>query len=485
MSEVSVNPRRWLILAVVGLAQLMVVLDATIVNIALPSAQIDLGFADDVRQWVISAYAIAFGALLLLGGRLGDEFGRRRLFVVGLIGFAVASALGGLAQSFELLIAARVLQGVFGALLAPAALSIVATTFTDPAERGKAFGVFSAVSGVGAGIGLLLGGVLTDLLSWRWCLLVNLAFALPAALGARMIARDEARSKSAKLDIPGALSVSLGLFLIVFGVSNAEQDGWSSPVTLSTLIGGLALLVLFVLIERKGSQPLLPLRVITDRARAGAYFAVAMLGVTIFGASLFLTFYLQQNLGYTPMRSGLAFMPMNLTILVVSGLTATKLLPRFGPRPLITAGLLLAGLASVIFAQMNADSGYAAVVLPGLIVAGVGAGLLFPTSFAVGTQGVDRHDAGVASATVNTAQQLGGSIGIALLSTIFADAVHASLVADPIQNPVLAAIDGYERMFWWAAGISLVSAVVAALLVRSPKPDVQQEKQNDVIQVHV
>ncbi|MFD0430215.1 MFS transporter [Streptomyces zhihengii] len=301
--------RKWLVLAVVGVAQLMVVLDATIVNIALPSAQADLGFSVDDRQWVVSSYAIAFGALLLLGGRLGDLFGRRRLFAVGLIGFALASALGGAAQNFETLIVARVGQGVFGAVLAPAALATVAVTFTEPAERNKAFGVFSAIAGVGAGAGLLLGGVLTDLVSWRWCLYVNIVFACVALLGVRAIRKDETSNARKVLDLPGALTATAGLFALVLGVSRAETEGWGSTTTLALLLLGGVLLAAFVMIERRSDHALLPLRLLADRSRAGACFAIAALGVTMFGVFLFLTFYLQQNLDYSPLKSGFAFMP--------------------------------------------------------------------------------------------------------------------------------------------------------------------------------
>src|SRR5688500_4832648 len=251
--------RRWLILAVIGIAQLMVVLDVTIVNIALPSAQQDLGFSDDERQWVITAYALAFGSLLLLGGRIADLFGRKWTFIAGLVGFAGASALGGAAQSFELLVAARALQGVFGAMLAPAALSLLTTTFTDPAERGKAFGIFAAIAGMGGAIGLLLGGSLTELLDWRWCLYVSIAFAGPAAVGgARRVQLAPAPARP-RLAVPGTLAASSGLFALVFGLARAESDGWGAPVTVGFLAVSAALLVAFVALERRAAHPLLPL----------------------------------------------------------------------------------------------------------------------------------------------------------------------------------------------------------------------------------
>lgn len=462
---------KWLVLAVVGVAQLMVVLDATIVNIALPSAQQDLGFSLDDRQWVVSSYAIAFGALLLLGGRLGDLFGRTKLFGVGLVGFAAASAVGGLAQNFETLIAARVGQGVFGAVLAPAALATVATTFTTPEDRNKAFGIFSAIAGVGAGVGLLLGGVLTDLLSWRWCLLVNIAFAVLALTGIRTLPKDRSTTGQRRvLDMPGAITATAGLFALVLGVSRAETNGWGSVSTIVLLVVGAALLVAFVLVERRSSHPLLPLRVLTDRTRAGSYFAIAMLGVTIFGVFLFLTFFMQQNLGYSPLKSGLAFMPLNLTIVTVSGITAGVLLAKVAPKLLISSGLAFAALGSALLAQLDTSSGYAGGLLPGLIVCGIGAGILFPTTFTAGTAGVDWRDAGAASAMVNTAQQVGGSVGIALLSTFFADALTNAFEDNPRIGEAAATIEGYTTVFWWAAAISTASAVIALLLVKGTKP---------------
>jgi EmrB/QacA subfamily drug resistance transporter len=465
----DVSVRKWLALAVVGIAQLMVVLDATIVNIALPSAESDLGFSVEDRQWVVSSYAIAFGALLLLGGRLGDLFGRRRLFTIGLVGFAVASAIGGLAQNYETLIAARIGQGVFGAALAPAALATVAVTFTGPEERNKAFGIFSAISGVGAGVGLLLGGVLTDTLSWRWCLLVNIVFAAVALTGLKTLPAGNERDAGRRvLDLPGALTATLGLFLLVFGVSRAESNGWGSVTTVALLVGGVALLAVFVLVEKRSTHPLLPLRVITNRARAGSYVGIAMLAVSIYGVFLFLTFFLQQNLGYSPLRSGLAFMPLNIVIFIVSAFTAGSLLARVGPRILLSSGLAFAALGALLLAQLDTGSGYAGGVLPGLMVTGIGAGIIFPTAFAAGTAGVDWRDAGSASAMVNTANQVGGSIGIALLSTFFADAIADAATRNPSIGEAAASIEGYTAVFWWAAGISIVSALVVLALVKNP-----------------
>ena len=338
------HDRRWMILFVIGIAQLLVVLDVTIVNIALPSAQQDLGFSDDQRQWIITAYALAFGSLLLLGGRIADLFGRKWTFIAGLIGFAGASALGGAAQSFELLVGARALQGVFAAMLAPAALSLLATTFTEPRERAKAFGIYGAIAGAGGAFGLLLGGFLTEVLDWRWCLYVSILFAVPAAIGGLRLLHHVPAQSRPRLDIPGTLLASSGLFALVFGMSRAESEGWTDPVTLAFLGASAVLLVGFVLLQRRVANPLLPLRVVTDRNRGGSYIAIATAGAGIFGVFLFLTFYLQNTMGMTALETGLAFLPMNVAIIFTATLVNTKLLARTGPRPLIPTGMLVAAL---------------------------------------------------------------------------------------------------------------------------------------------
>src|SRR5215218_10034993 len=300
-NHMNSNPhhaRRWAILVLLGIAQLMVVLDETIVNIALPSAQKALHFSDDDRQWIVTAYALAFGSLLLIGGRIGDLFGRKRVFIAGLLGFAVASAIGGAAQSFEVLVAARALQGAFGALLAPSALSLLTTTFTSADERGKAFGIYGAIAAGGGAVGLLLGGVLTEYLSWRWSLYVNLAFAIPAAIGALALLHNQAHAATARIDLPGTLTASGGLFALVYGFSNAETHSWGAASTIAFLAAGVALLAAFVAIQRRAEHPLLPLRVVLDRNRGGSYLAVGIVGAGMFGVFLFLTYYLQQTLGF-------------------------------------------------------------------------------------------------------------------------------------------------------------------------------------------
>src|SRR5450631_1811254 len=332
--------RRWMVLAVVAIAQLMVVLDSTIVNIALPSAQQALGFANSDRQWVVTAYALAFGSLLLVGGRLGDMYSRKWVFITGLIGFAVASAIGGAAVSFVMLVAARALQGAFGAILAPAALGTLVSTFRDPRERRRAFAVFGSVA-VGGAVGLILGGVLTQYLSWRYTLFVNLIFAAIAVAGALAYIRSSRPATPPRMDWPGAVLACAGLFLIVFGFSRAETAGWTARLTLGSLVLGAVLLTAFAVAEQRSSHPLLPLRVILDRTRGGSYVAVGITGIAIFGIFLFLTYYMQQVKGYSPLTTGLLFLPLTAGILVASTLYSVVLLPRVGPRALITAGMLL------------------------------------------------------------------------------------------------------------------------------------------------
>ncbi len=472
MPEAHVNPhhaRRWLILLVIAVAQLMVVLDATVVNIALPSAQKALAFTNDQRQWIVTAYALAFGSLLLLGGRLGDLFGRKRTLMIGLLGFAGASALGGFAQSFDVLVAARALQGAFGALLAPAALSILTTTFLDPGERAKAFGAFSAVAVAGAALGLILGGVLTEYLSWRWCLYVNLVIAIPATFATMALLHNEVPEHRPRIDVPGTVTASAGLFAIVYGLANAQTHSWTAPLTVGMLAAGALLLVGFVAIESRISHPLLPLHVAVDRDRGGSFLAMFLSGAGMFGVFLFLTYYMQQTLGFSPVKTGLAFLPMTATIVLSATLGSTKLLPRFGPRPLIVGGMLVASAGMLSMTGIGVGTAYVTHVLPGLLVMGGGLGLVFSSAMATATFGVDAGDAGVASAMVNTMQQIGGSIGTALLSTLAASAVTselAGLAGRPTAvDAARAAVHGYTTAFWWAAGFYAAGAVVCAALL--------------------
>ncbi|HEY3464109.1 MAG TPA: MFS transporter [Amycolatopsis sp.] len=467
------HARRWLILVMIGIAQLMVVLDATVVNIALPSAQADLGFSNDARQWVVTAYALAFGSLLLLGGRLADLFGRKNALLVGLAGFAAVSALGGFATNIEMLLIARAAQGVFGALLAPATLSLLTTTFTDPKERGRAFGVFGAIGGGGAAIGLLLGGVLTEYLDWRWCMFVNIIFAVVAFAGSSVLLRNEkSEGPRPKLDLPGTITASAGLFALVYGFANAESDSWSSVSVWGFLGAGVVLLGVFVWLQQRVSHPLLPLRVLLDRNRGGSYLAMFLLAIGMFAIFLFLTFYVQQNLHFTPIESGVGFLPMVATLMLAATTATSVLLPRFGPRPLVPTGMAIAAVGLFWLSGIGLESTYASGVLGPLLVMGFGIGLAMAPAMSVATFGVEAHDAGVASAAVNTMQQVGGSIGTALLSTLAGNAATAYL-ANKVPTPQLAAeasIESYTTAFTWAAVIFLAGAVLSGLLLRPGVP---------------
>jgi EmrB/QacA subfamily drug resistance transporter len=471
------DQRRWLILGVIALAQLMVVLDVTIVNIALPSAQQSLHFSTVDRQWVVTAYALAFGSLLLLGGRLADLFGRKVTFLTGLIGFAAASAVGGAATSFGMLVAARAFQGVCGAFLAPSALSILTTTFTDARERGKAFGVYGAIAGAGGAVGLLLGGVLTEYLSWRWCLYVNLVFAAIAAVGAATLLRRQRPTGRPRLDIPGVLTVSGGMFCIVFGFSNAATHSWHAPSTWGFLAVGAVLLAVFAVWETRAPAPLLPLRVVLDRNRGGAYLSILIAGSGMFGLFLFVTYYLQTTLHYSPVVTGAAFLPMVAMIMVSANLATIVLMPRVGPRPLVVAGMLIAAAGMAWLTRIGLHSSYTASVLGPLMTIGAGLGQVIAPSINTGTFGVAPADAGVASASVNTGQQLGGSVGTALLNTVAASATASYIAAHlsprtlthggPSHELIgLALVHGYSTAMSVSAGIFAGGAVVAGLLLR-------------------
>jgi EmrB/QacA subfamily drug resistance transporter len=363
---------RWAILALLSVAQLMVVLDATIVTVALPSAQRALHFSPNSRQWVVTAYALAFGSLLLLGGKLGDLFGRKWAMIGGLVGFAAASAVGGLAHSFSVLIAARALQGVFGALLAPSALSLLTVTFAGTEDWNKAFGIFGAVAGGGGAVGLLLGGVLTQLLSWRWCLYVNVAIAVPTTLVGLRLLVNHSDPDRAPIDIPGALTWSLGLFALVFGFSNAETHGWGATATVVALIASPVLLTAFVILERRVAHPLMPLHIVWDRARGGALISLSLTGAGVFAVFLFLTYFLQQNLGFKPLKTGLAFLPTSAVLIITSTFVQSRVIQRTGVKPLVLFGMVL-GLASMLlFTQLTPTSSYGTGVLPGLLVFGLG-----------------------------------------------------------------------------------------------------------------
>jgi EmrB/QacA subfamily drug resistance transporter len=470
------DPRRWWGLVVIALAQLMVVLDATIVNIALPSAQRDLGMSDGNRQWVITAYTLAFGGLLLLGGRIADLVGRKRTFVIGLVGFAAASALGGAATGSGMLFAARALQGVFAALLAPSALSLLTTTFTDPKERGKAFGIYGALAGSGSAIGFIVGGLLTEYLNWRWCLYVNVPIAVAAVIGALVLLHDRPGHAGARLDVPGVLLGCGGLVAIVYGFSEAQPRGWSDPLVLTLIVGGVVLLAAFVWWQSRARTPLLPLHIVKDRNRAGCFLTMGLAVIGMFGLFLFMTYYLQVVLAYSPVRTGLAFLPMTAAIIVGSTQISARLMNHVAPRMLMAPGMVLAAGGMLILTRMTVHSSYTTEILPALLLMGLGMGLTFMPVFSTATAGVAPQDSGVTSATVNTAQQVGGSIGTALLNTIATTSSTAYVgahLAGSSQKALIVkegVVHGYTVAIWWAVGIMLLAGLVAALMVTTKPP---------------
>jgi EmrB/QacA subfamily drug resistance transporter len=456
------HERRWLILAVLGMAQLMVVLDATIVNIALPTAQHALGFSDADRQWIVTGYALSFGSLLLLGGRLSDIFGRKRALLIGLAGFAGA---------FAMLLFARVLQGSFGALLAPAALAMLTTTFTDPAERGRAFGIYGAIAGGGGAVGLLLGGVLTSYASWRWTLFVNLAIGAVAIAGAALLLSNSRAAKRPHLDLPGVITATLGLFALVYGFSHAETTSWGDPYTVASLVASVVLLSIFVVIERRVSEPLLPLRIVVDRNRGGAFVAMFAAGAAMFGTFLFLTYYMQGTLNYSPVVTGLAYLPMIAGLITSAQIATNVVLPRFGPKLMVPGGMVLGAVAMALLTRTGLASSYLTTILPALVILGLGFGLIMAPSMSVATVGLTT-DAGIASAMVNTTQQVGGSVGTSLLNTLGASATTAYALANHgtatsvATLQAQATVHGYHVVFTYAATFLVMGALIAGLLLR-------------------
>lgn len=475
------DPGRWKALVFIALAQLMVVLDATIVNIALPSAQQDLGISDGNRQWVITAYALAFGGLLLFGGRIADLWGRKRAFVVGLVGFAAASALGGAATGEAMMLGARALQGAFGALLAPAALSLLAVTFTDAKERAKAFGIYGAIAGGGGAVGLILGGFLTEYLNWRWTFFVNIPFAVVAAVGAYLVIREPAGGRNrAALDVPGVVLSTLGLVALVYGFTRAESEGWSDAGTIGMFVASVVLLGTFVLVEARVKAPLLPLRVLTDRNRGGVYLSLGLAVIGMFGLFLFLTYYLQVVKGYSPVLTGFAFLPMIAGMIIGSTQIGTRLMTRVPPRLLMGPGFLTAAIGMLMLTQLEVGTSYAGLILPAQLLLGLGMGTAFMPAMSLATHGVDPKDAGVASAMVNTSQQVGGAIGTALLNTIAASATtayltdHAAAATTPDAQKLLqlqGMVEGYTSAIWWAVGILAAASAIAVTLITTGKPD--------------
>jgi EmrB/QacA subfamily drug resistance transporter len=435
------------------------------VSIALPSAQSALGFSDANRQWVITAYTLAFGGLLLLGGRVADNVGRKRAFLLGLVGFALASVIAGASPTFALLVVARAAQGVFAAVLAPTALSLVAVSFTEPKERATAFAVYGSIAGSGAVVGLLLGGALAEYLSWRWCLYVNFPIALVAFIGGWLVLTDTPNRLRPKFDAPGAALATAGLVALVYACTEAVSSGWTSRIVASLAAASLLLTALFVIRETRTPNPLLPMRVVLDRVRGGAYMTVALTIAGMFGAFLFITYYLQVVLHYTPLQAGLAFLPMTVASQAGSWLIASRLMPHVPPRALMAPGALVAAAGMALLTVLHVNSGYANQVLPAEILLGLGVACVMVPAFSTATQGVDQREAGIASAAVNTAQQIGGSLGTALLNTIAASATIGFVGAH-----AEALVHGYSVATVWGTAILVLGALVAALLINAPRP---------------
>lgn len=479
-SSLRARPRsRWWALIVISLTQLVVVLDGTIVNIALPRAQAALGLTDGQRQWVVTAYALAFGALLLIGGRIADYVGRKRIFLVGMIGFGAASLYGGLAQQGWELILARGLQGAFAALLAPAALALLTVTFPSGRERNTAFAVFGTVAGTGAAVGLLLGGVLTEFADWRWCLLVNLFFVVVGVVGGALFLTESRAAGENRYDVWGAICVTLGLGALVYGFSLAE-NGWGDPLTITFLAVGVALLAVFVWVESRVSQPLLPLRVVADRVRGGAFLIQGVAGAIMIGATVYLTFHLQFVLGMGALQAGLASLPLPLATMALAPI-ATKLLPVIGPRPQLIVGPLIAAAGLFLLSGITPDGAYLLQIAPGLVLLGIGMGFIFIPLQNLALSGVAAHDAGVASAVANSTMQIGGSIGLSVFTAAYAASVGGRAQADVTPQQLT---DAYGWTFIIGAILMVAASAIASTMVRGTKDELLPAQNAPVLAAH-
>ncbi|HLL65901.1 MAG TPA: MFS transporter [Micromonosporaceae bacterium] len=478
---VEPDPKRWLALTVIAISQLLIVLDGTVVNIALPTVQEALDISTADRQWALTAYTLSFGGLLLLGGRIADYTGRKRAFIIGLIGFAAASALGGLAQNAPMFFGARALQGAFAALMAPAALALLTVVFTKPKERAMAFGIYGAIAGGGSAVGLLVGGVLTEYASWRWTLLISTPIAIAAAFATAAWVRESRAHGNTSYDLPGAITSTLGLVALVYAFTKAAPTGpeganWGSPLVVTMFAVAAVFLTAFVVIEARSTNPLLPLRVLRDRNRGGSYLIALIVGVSLFGTFLFLSYYLQQTLGYSTLKSGVAFLPFTVGIIAGAMLSA-QIMPRVGPRIPMVSGLVLATVGMLLLTRLGVDTGFWSHVFPAELIMAFGMGVVFGPLTSTALVGVAEHDAGVASALVNTAQQVGGSVGLALLNTISISAFTTYLAdnrIDPQSNPLGAmagTVHGYSVAFFVSAGLMALAAVLAAVFIQARAED--------------
>jgi EmrB/QacA subfamily drug resistance transporter len=487
-------PKRWLALAVIAVTVLMIILDATIVNIALPSVSKDLGISAATQQWIVTAYTLTFGGFLLLGGRIADFWGRKRTYLVGAAGFAIASAIGGLAVNEQMLFIARAAQGAFGALLGPASLALLTVLFTDTKERAKAFAVYGAIAGGGSAVGLLLGGVLTEYADWRWCFWVNIPVAIVAIAAAIPFVPESRAEGETSYDVPGAVLVTLGLTSLVYGFTRVAQkaqenaaqgssaSGWSEPWALFFIGAGILLIAAFVVVELRVRNPLLPMRLVLDRNRGGAYLTSTLVGAGLIGAFFFLSLYFQQVLGYSPIEAGFASLPSTLGVLVAAG-AASGLVPKLGPRPLMVGGGVLAAGGLFLMSFLTVDSSFWSLAFPGELLLGLGLGFTFVPLANLALVGIGTHDAGAASAVLQAVQQVGASIGTALLATLSVAAITASITdaAQAGKNPqdpavgLQAQVDGYTTAFTWAAGLLLLAALVALVLVKAGKEDIPSD----------
>ncbi|WP_405925049.1 MFS transporter [Streptomyces sp. NBC_00035] len=469
-----------LALVVIAAAQLMVVLDATITNIALPAIQTDLGVSDSNLAWIVNSYALAFGGLLLLGGKAGDLFGRRKMFQVGIAVFTLASLLGGLAPNEGLLIGARILQGAGAALAAPSALALITTTFPAGKPRNTAMGVYAGMAGIGATVGLLMGGVLTDVLDWRWVFFVNIPIGLAVLAGTRTLV--EAERHAGRLDVPGAITGTGGLIALVYGITRGGEHGWTGGPTLVSFGAAAVLLAVFLVVQARTAHPMMPLRLFKDRSRWGSYATMLFIGAGMFATFYFLTLYMQLILGYSPVRTGFAYLPFSFGMAAAAGISS-KLVARFAPRVLAGPGLLVAAVGMLWFATLEPDSSYAAHLMPAMFVTALGLGASFVPMTLGAVSGVSHEDTGIASALLNTAQQIGGALGLAVLSTISTSAANDKLpeAATALYRGLAtedftlaarageAVTHGYTMAFVAAAGMFLAGLAVTAFAVTAGK----------------
>lgn len=459
--------RRWLVLLVVGLAQLMVVLDTTIVNIALPRAQVDLRFSADDRQWVVTAYALAFGGLLLVGARLSRLWGCRAVFIGGLVGFAAASALGGAAWNYHVLIIARTAQGLFGAMLAPSTLTILSETFADRPDRGRAFGIFGAIAGAGGALGMILGGVLTETQSWRWCLYVNVPFAALAVAGAFIYIARQERDRAARLDWAGSALVVAGLTALVYAFAQVSTTGWDGAPTVIGLTAGVLLLATFAAVERVVHQPLVPLRLFHDRTRVAAYAGITLIGAAVLGLFLIMTYYLQSLRELSPIETGLTFLPFTVGALISSNLASNLALPRFGPRIVVPTAMLVSASGALWLTRIDLSTSVVAGIAPALFLFGLGLGATVASSILLGLTGAGGSDASVASGLVTSCQQVGGSLGAAVLNSVAVAAAGVAATSGSVELQRRAALHGDTVAFAGVFVMLVVGAGLTVLLYRS------------------